>query len=94
MLILYSLFHVGIIDNLIEYRSELGPDVKPLISWLLKKLKMKPLYNQNKQHASEILNVLLQNDKENRLILGSLNGIDILLRVASVSILTFFYLFH
>lgn len=54
---------------------------------------MKPLYNQNKQHASEILNVLLQNDKENRLILGSLNGIDILLRVASVSNFTFFYFF-
>ncbi|KAH9399450.1 Beta-catenin-like protein 1 [Tyrophagus putrescentiae] len=76
-------YSLGIIDNLTEYKSELGPDVKPLISWLLKKLKMKPLYNQNKQHASEILNVLLQNDKENRLILGSLNGIDILLRVAS-----------
>lgn len=73
-----------------EYKPEMGPEVKPLIGWLLKKLKMKPLYNQNKQHASEILNVLLQNDIENRLILGSLNGIDILLRVASVSNLTFF----
>jgi len=60
-------------------------DVKPLITWLLKKVKSKPIFNANKLYASEILNILLQNSLENRSILASLNGIDLLLQVASVS---------
>ena len=68
----------------------LKKDVKPLITWLLKKLKTKPIFNTNKLYSSEILNILLQNSEENRFLLGSLNGIDILLQVVSVCIISFF----
>ncbi|KAJ6219846.1 hypothetical protein RDWZM_005658 [Blomia tropicalis] len=72
-----------IIENLTDYNPKLGKDSKQLLSWLLKKLKSKPQYNANKLYSSEILNILLQNSEENRIILGTLKGIDILLHVAA-----------
>lgn len=79
------LFIAAIIENLTEYKQDLSKDMKPLIHWILRKLKSKPHFHDNKLYASEILSILLQNSDENRNLMSQLDGIDILLRIASVS---------
>nr|XP_027206030.1 beta-catenin-like protein 1 [Dermatophagoides pteronyssinus] len=75
---------LAIIENLTDYKPELSKDVKPLLLWLLRKLKSKsPIFSANKLYASEILSILLQNSSDNRSMVGTLNGIDILLHVLS-----------
>jgi beta-catenin-like protein 1 len=55
-----------------------------LITWLLKRIKVKTPFDTNKLYASEILSILLQNNKKNRLLLGDLDGIDVLLQQLAV----------
>jgi len=50
------------------------------LNWLLKRIKVKS-FDSNKQYASELLAILLQNSRDNRLALLSKNGIDTLLQV-------------
>jgi beta-catenin-like protein 1 len=51
----------------------------------LKRFKAKLPFDGNKLYSSEILSILLQNNEENRKLLGELDGIDTLLQVISVS---------
>lgn len=73
---------LAIIENL----TEINPDFcqesaeQGLIQWILKRLKVKMPFDANKLYCSEILSILLQNTVENRLLLGTLDGIDILLQ--------------
>jgi beta-catenin-like protein 1 len=53
----------------------------------LKRFKAKLPFDGNKLYSSEILSILLQNNEENRKLLGELDGIDTLLQVISVSFL-------
>ena len=50
------------------------------MNWLVKKLKVKVPFDENKLYASEILSILLQNEPENRRMFGELNAIDNLLQ--------------
>lgn len=89
-IILHLSLLLAIIENLTDYKPELSKDVKPLLLWLLRKLKSKsPIFSANKLYASEILSILLQNSSDNRSMVGTLNGIDILLHVLSVSFCIF-----
>lgn len=78
----------AIIENMIELRPELVSEVgkQGLLQWLLKRLKAKVPAEQNKLYATEILSILLQNNNENKMLLGQLDGIDILLQQLAVSI--------
>lgn len=80
-----------IVENLTDYDPKLTKDVKPLLLWILKKLRTKPVYYPNKLYASEILSILLQNNEENKTLLGTVSGIDVLLKVISVSLLFYFF---
>ncbi|XP_056011706.1 beta-catenin-like protein 1 [Ostrea edulis] len=73
---------LAIIENLLEYRPELSSDAaqQGLMQWLLRRIKAKMPFDANKLYASEILAILLQNSDENRLLLGDLDGIDVLLQ--------------
>ncbi|CAG8520790.1 11599_t:CDS:10 [Diversispora eburnea] len=51
-----------------------------LLEWILARIKVKG-FDSNKQYCSELLAILLQNSRANRLKLGELNGIDALLQV-------------
>lgn len=51
-----------------------------LFSWLLRRLQRRPVFDQNKLYASELLSILLQMDEANRRQLGEVDGIDILLQ--------------
>lgn len=80
---------IAIFENLLEIRPELCIEAgkQGLITWLLKRIKVKAPFNTNKLYASEILSILLQNTKENKLLLGDLDGIDVLLQQLAVSLI-------
>ena len=65
-----------------EIKSELSKEIaeQGLMQWLLKRLKAKMPFDVNKLYCSEILSILVQDSNENRLLLGNLDGIDVLLQ--------------
>ncbi|XP_014244057.1 beta-catenin-like protein 1 isoform X2 [Cimex lectularius] len=73
---------LAIIENLLELRPQLVTEIgkQGLMQWLLKRLKAKLPAEQNKLYATEILSILLQNNNDNKILLGELGGIDILLQ--------------
>merc|ERR1719322_705138 len=73
---------LAIIENLVELKPEICKDVAEagFMNWLVKKLKVKVPFDENKLYASEILSILLQTEPENRKLFGELDAIDILLQ--------------
>lgn len=59
------------------------------MQWLLRRIKAKTPFDANKLYASELLSILLQNTPENRLLLGELDGIDVLLQQLAVILFIF-----
>lgn len=55
-----------------------------LMQWLLRRLRVKLPFDQNKLYASEILSILLQSSKENQDMFGELDGIDVILQQLAV----------
>ncbi|XP_055378188.1 beta-catenin-like protein 1 [Condylostylus longicornis] len=77
---------LSIIENLTEMQSEIIREAtdQGLLGWILKRLKQKTPFDPNKLYCSEILSILLQTENENRLTLGNLDGIDVLLQQLAV----------
>ncbi|XP_054271140.1 beta-catenin-like protein 1 [Macrosteles quadrilineatus] len=73
---------LAIFENIMEFRPEVVVDVakQGLLTWLLKRLRVKAPFDANKLYVSEILSILLQNSPENKTLLGTLDGIDVLLQ--------------
>merc|ERR1719391_179310 len=73
---------LAIVENLVELKPEICKDVAEagFMNWLVKKLKVKVPFDENKLYASEILSILLQTEPENRRMFGELNAIDNLLQ--------------
>lgn len=76
---------LAIFENLTEIKPEMCQEIadQGLLQWILKRLKVKT-FDANKLYCSEILSILLQNTNENRILLGNLDGIDILLQQLAV----------
>ncbi|GAB0097458.1 beta-catenin-like protein 1 [Sergentomyia squamirostris] len=77
---------LAVFENLMEIKMEVCVEAanQGLMQWLLKRLKAKLPFEANKLYCSEILSILIQDSKENRLLLGSLDGIDVLLQQLAV----------
>lgn len=77
---------LAIFENLIEIYPEMCKEAAEhgLIQWLLKRLKAKIPFDGNKLYCSEILSILIQDNNDNRLLLGTLDGIDVLLQQLAV----------
>ncbi|CAG8626352.1 1073_t:CDS:10, partial [Ambispora gerdemannii] len=87
---------LGVIENLTSFDPSLSEKVvgeTNLMAWILNRIKVKA-FDSNKQYASEILAILLQNSRgiffinllnfditDNRLKFSELNGVDVLLQV-------------
>ncbi|XP_058059236.1 beta-catenin-like protein 1 [Anopheles bellator] len=73
---------LAIFENLIEIRPEIAKEVaeQGLLQWILKRLRAKMPFDANKLYCSEILSILVQNTNVNRIMLGSIDGIDVLLQ--------------
>lgn len=75
----------SIFENLTEFRPECCDEIvqQGLMQWILKRLKVKQ-YDANKLYCSEVLSILLQSSNENRVLLGSIEGIDVLLQQLAI----------
>ena len=84
-----GVFHVlGTFENLVSFMPPLADRIvseTSLLPWLLKRVAQKE-YESNKQYASEILAILLQQSRENVLRLAELDGMETMLKILSVRI--------
>ena len=81
---------LGVFENLLSFMSPLADQIvaeTTLMPWLLKRVAAKE-YDSNKQYASQVLAILLQQSRENVMKLAELEGMDTILNVLSVSIAT------
>ncbi|XP_077247009.1 ARM repeat superfamily protein [Tasmannia lanceolata] len=74
------------IENMIEVNpavADLVCERTRLLRWLLSKIKVRE-FDSNKQYASEILAILLQNSAGNQRRLGQMNGVDVVLQAVAI----------
>lgn len=76
----------SIFENLFEIKPDICKEAaeQGLMQWILKRLKAKVPFDDNKLYCSEILSVLIQDTPENRQMLGTIDGIDVLLQQLAV----------
>ncbi|KAG0535644.1 hypothetical protein BDA96_04G383300 [Sorghum bicolor] len=77
---------LAVLENLLDLRPNLADKVcdgTKLLRWLLSRLKARE-FDANKQYASEILAILLQNSPANQKRLGQINGVDALLQAVAM----------
>lgn len=55
-----------------------------ILQWLLARIQFKK-HDENRGYAAELLSILLQSNRPNRLALEKLNGVETILQVLSVS---------
>ena len=78
---------LGVFENLLSFIPPLADQIiseTTLLPWLLKRVDKKE-FDSNKQYASQILAILLQQSRENVLKLGELDGMEVILKSLSVS---------
>ncbi|KAI9313712.1 Catenin-beta-like protein [Dichotomocladium elegans] len=76
---------LGIFENIVGLDTKFSERIAlktEFLPWLLKRIQSKS-YDSNRGYASEILSILLQDNRDIRLKIGELGGVDILLRVLS-----------
>ena len=74
------------IENIIEVKpaaAELVCERTKLLRWLMGRIKVRE-FDANKQYASEILAILLQNSLANQKRLGQMNGVDSMLQAVAM----------
>lgn len=80
----YTCVHdtLSIFENIIDIRSDLIDTIgkQGLLHWILKRLHVRRMYDTNKAYAVEMLAILVHSSVSNRLLLGELNGIDVILQ--------------
>lgn len=77
---------LAVLENLLDIRPNLADKVcggTKLLRWLLSRVKARE-FDANKQYASEILAILLQNSPANQKRLGQINGVDALLQAVAM----------
>ncbi|KAK9106434.1 hypothetical protein Syun_022445 [Stephania yunnanensis] len=74
------------VENMVEVRpavAELVCERTKLLRWMLGKIKARE-FDSNKQYASELLAILLQNSAANQKRLGQINGVDVVLQAVAM----------
>jgi len=81
-----GVFHIlGIFENILGFKADYAPQLvakTPILKWLLKRIQSKA-HNENRGYAAEIISILLQSNRENRLEYGQQDGVEISLKVLS-----------
>lgn len=81
----------GIFENIIGSNADFAPQLvanTSVLKWLLDRLQSKD-HNENRGYAVEIISILLQNNRENRLEFGKQDGVETSLKVLSVRVYRF-----
>jgi beta-catenin-like protein 1 len=77
---------LGVFENLLSFMPPLADQIvaeTTLLPWLLKRVDTKG-FDSNKQYASQILAIILQQSRENVLKLLELDGMQVMLKALSV----------
>ncbi|KAJ9123940.1 hypothetical protein QFC22_000731 [Naganishia vaughanmartiniae] len=77
---------LGIFENILSFIPPLAVQVvntTELLPWLLKRIGRDRAYDSNKQYATEILAILLQEEREVRLKFVELKGVDVTLEAVA-----------
>ncbi|TBU32778.1 Catenin-beta-like protein [Dichomitus squalens] len=81
-----GIFHVlGIFENILGFNPELSTQLvskTKILSWVMTRIESSR-HDENRGYAAEILSILLQNNRPNRLELGKLNGVESILKILS-----------
>ncbi|KAA1466407.1 DUF1716-domain-containing protein [Dentipellis sp. KUC8613] len=81
-----GIFHVlGIFENIVGSDPDLAERLvlkTALLPWLLQRIQVKT-HEENRSYAAELLSILLQTSRANRLEFGDKDGVDTLLKVVS-----------
>ncbi|PIL37143.1 hypothetical protein GSI_00835 [Ganoderma sinense ZZ0214-1] len=81
-----GIFHVlGIFENVLGFNAELSTQLvskTKILPWVLKRIES-PKHDENRGYAAEILSILLQNNRTNRLELGKKDGVESILKILS-----------
>ncbi|KAF8591532.1 DUF1716-domain-containing protein [Ramaria rubella] len=81
-----GVFHIlGIFENCLGFNPQLSVMLVKntnILPWLLKRISAK-IHDENRGYAAEVLSILLQDNRDNRLVLGSKGGVETLLKVLS-----------
>jgi hypothetical protein len=80
------IIYAGVFENILGLAPQTSMQVvskTTLLPWILKRIEAKN-HEENRGYAAEILSILLQDSRENRLALGKHDGVDTILRVLSV----------
>ncbi|KAI8074278.1 Catenin-beta-like protein [Gilbertella persicaria] len=77
---------MGIFESIISLDPKYAENIAlkaNVLPWLLKRIQAKQ-FDANVEYASEVISILLQENRDIRLKVGELDGVDILLRALSV----------
>lgn len=76
---------LGIIESLLNIRPEMAVTIanQGICAWIMRRIQ-RPQFDKNKLYASEVLAILLQLDDANKIRLGEMDGIDVLLQQLAV----------
>ncbi|KZT19261.1 DUF1716-domain-containing protein [Neolentinus lepideus HHB14362 ss-1] len=81
-----GVFHIlGVFENILGYNPDLSTslvDKTSVMTWLLNRVKSKT-YDESRGYSAEIISILLQNNRKNRLTFGDKDGVEILLNILS-----------
>jgi len=91
-----GVFHVlGILENVLAFNPDISKTLvkkTKTLSWALNRIQ-NPVQDDNRGYAAEFLSIVLQSDRENRLAYGRSDGVEVSLKVLSVSRLRSFFVF-
>lgn len=83
-----GVFHIlGILENMLAFNPEISKTLikkTKTLSWILNRIQ-NPIQDDNRGYAAELLSILLQNNRENRIAYGKDDGVEVSLKVLSVT---------
>ena len=90
----FGVFHVlGILENVLAFNPNISKTLikkTKTLSWTLNRIQ-NPVQDDNRGYAAELLSILLQSDRENRIAYGKSDGVEVSLKVLSVSYFNYFF---
>lgn len=76
----------GVFENVLGFKANLSVQLvekTKVLGWILNRIQLKT-HDENRGYAAEILSILLQDNRANRLELGKKDGVETILKVLSV----------
>lgn len=79
--------YAGVFENVLGFNPDLSIQLvskTKVMTWLLERILSKT-HDENRGYAAELISILLQNNVRNRQEFGKKDGVEVILKVLSVS---------